>query len=72
MSLFSIATYDLEDYNVAAALENRNRLQVGDTEYICNTCHSDLVTTQFHLPMMPRNAVAHQNTGPGVDFLRMI
>ena len=69
---FDMMTYDMSEYNVAAALHTRHRIKIGDCEYICTTCHSCLVCTDGVGPMMPRAAVARKSEGPGEEFLRAI
>lgn len=67
-----VEKYDMTEYNVAAALHEKNREKQGDIEYICQNCDTALTSSSDDGPLMPRFAVARLANGPGEEFLRAI
>ena len=69
---FNPDNYDFTNYIVSQALSSQNRIMQSSKEYICKTCHNNLITNDNHLPCMPRNAIARKKSVPGYKFLQAI
>ena len=64
--------YDFTNYIVSWALSSQNRTVHGEKEYICKTCHNNLITKDNHLPCIPCKVIAHKKSVPGYKFLQAI
>ena len=64
--------YDFTNYIVSWTLSSQNRTVHDEKEYICKTCHNNLITKDNHLPYMPRKVIAHKKSVPGYKFLQAI
>lgn len=70
--LLDTDNYDMADYNVASALDERYRAKVGSVEFICLQCDKSLLGVGMEYPKMPRSAAARRCDGPGESFQRAI
>ena len=64
--------YDFTNYIVSWTLPSQNRTVHSEKEYICKTCHNNLITKDNHLPCMPCKTIAHKKSVPGYEFLQAI
>ena len=64
---FDPDNYDFTNYIISQALSSQNRIIHSSKEYMCKTCHNNLITNDNHLPCMPRNAIAHKKSVPGYN-----
>ena len=62
----------LKNICVSQVLSQKFRHHDGSHEYICETCHSSLLSSEIKQPQISRKAAAHRTNEPGYKFLQAI